>query len=85
MPLPEDRLQQIINAKDVGNAVHDESWSIIDGALVIFDLDGPPAWLVPILAARDDNGDTPFGLHCPPRASTDSITFAGSIGFAGSI
>ena len=30
----------------------------IDGALVVFDLDDPPAWLKPVLDMRDENGNT---------------------------
>lgn len=33
--------------------------SIIDGCLVVYPLDHPPAWLIPVLAARDDDGNTP--------------------------
>ncbi len=60
--LPDQRLQDLINGKDVEHAVHGpdivESWSIIDGVMVIYDLEDPPAWLVPVLAACDDDGNT---------------------------
>lgn len=32
--------------------------AVIDGVLVIYDLDDPPAWLVPVLEARDEDGNT---------------------------
>ncbi len=63
--VPDERLQQILEGKDA-DAAHaagkkygySESWSIIDGALVIFDFDNPPAWLKPVLDARDEDGNT---------------------------
>ena len=63
--IPEDRLQQILTAKDAEEAArwctehnYVEGWAIIDGALVIYDVDAPPHWLVPVLAARDEDGNT---------------------------
>jgi hypothetical protein len=63
--IPEDRLQQIIKNKDAAEAQrwcnkhgYTESWSIIDGAMVIYDHDNPPLWLAPILALQDDDGNT---------------------------
>lgn len=35
-----------------------EGRALIDGALVVYDLDAPPAWLTPVLAARDEDGNT---------------------------
>lgn len=65
MAIPEERLQELINAKDVeaaGRSVdahgYVEAWAIIDGALVIHDLDSPPIWLEPVLDSRDDDGNT---------------------------
>lgn len=29
----------------------------IDGCIVVYDLEDPPAWLVPILNARNEDGD----------------------------
>jgi hypothetical protein len=55
--LPDDRLQQIILSKDVDNAVYEESWAIIDNALVIYDGNDPPHWL-PTEAERDEDGNT---------------------------
>lgn len=67
--IPEDRLQHLIESKDTLEALrccnqysYSESWSIIDGSLVIYDHDNPPSWLEPVLAARDDNGDTGLRL-----------------------
>lgn len=61
--LPDGRLQEILESKDTG-AAHQhgrpEAWAIIDGVIVIYDYDAPPAWLKPILEARDDNGNTPL-------------------------
>jgi hypothetical protein len=67
---PDDRLQEIIESKDPEAALaacqkhgYSEGWCIIDGALVVYDLDAPPAWLAPVLARRDEvlealDGDT---------------------------
>lgn len=41
--------------------------AIIDGALVIYDLDAPPAWLAPVLSARDEDGNVP-AQHCTAPA-----------------
>jgi len=57
--IPSGRLQQIMATKDhedVGN--WSEGWAIIDGAIVIYDLDEPPPWLAPVLVVRDDDGNT---------------------------
>jgi hypothetical protein len=63
--IPHQRLQQIITSKDQEAASaacnqyrYVESWAIIDGALIIYDCDAPPAWLAPVLEARDDDGNT---------------------------
>lgn len=76
MPVPADRLQQIIEAKDTDESgrwvdEHDyvESWAIIDGALVIHDHDDPPAWL-PTDSERDEDGDTKVP-HAYVRFSQD--------------
>lgn len=75
MAIPDDRLQEIIENKDAEIAFdwcqkhgYSESWSIIDGALVIFDCDDPPSWLVGVLEARDEDGNT----------ETREATYAGS-------
>jgi len=64
--IPEDRMQEIINSKDAEKARdwvrkhrYTESWTIVDGVMVIYDLNDPPSWLKPILAARDEDGNTP--------------------------
>jgi hypothetical protein len=80
MAVPEDRLQQIIKNKDAANAAHwvskygyVESWQIIDGALVICDLDDPPVWLKPILELKDDDGNTAHVLVAVvPVTNTES-------------
>lgn len=63
--VPADRLQQLIRRKDGWEARqwckghnYGESWMIVDGALVVFDFENPPSWLVPIINGRDDNGNT---------------------------
>lgn len=43
-----------VKAADVA---HPTSRAVIDGAVVIYNLDDPPAWLVPVLAARDEDGN----------------------------
>jgi hypothetical protein len=65
MAIPDDRLQQLIKRKRHGEAVgwcnahgYSEGWAIIDGALVIYDLDNPPSWL-PSDEERDEDGNTP--------------------------
>lgn len=62
MPVPEARLQDIIVNKDTERALnwcsaynYVESWSICDGALVIYDLDNPPAWFN---FPRDEDGNS---------------------------
>ena len=63
--IPEDRLQQLIKTKKGAEAQHwcnkygySEGWAIIDGSLVIYDIDNPPAWLAPVLAVQDEDGNT---------------------------
>jgi hypothetical protein len=63
--IPDQRLQDLITAKDHGEALkwcaehgYDEFWSIIDGTLIVFDGSAPPAWLRPVLDARDEDGNT---------------------------
>ena len=62
--IPEDRLQQLINDKDADEALrwcnehgYDEGWAIIDGALVVYDLNNPPSWL-PADSERNEDGNT---------------------------
>jgi hypothetical protein len=64
--IPEDRLQEILESKDQDAALaactehgYVEGWALIDGALVVYDVDTPPTWLAPVLATRDDDGNTP--------------------------
>lgn len=59
MSIPDDRLQDILAAKDHAAALascqqhgHTEGWAIVDGAIVIYDEQDPPAWLPP----RDEHG-----------------------------
>lgn len=66
MAIPDSRLQAIIESKDADAALasckehgYGEGWALIDGAMVVYDLDSPPAWLVPVLAACDEDGYTP--------------------------
>ncbi len=63
--LPSGRSQEILQSKDHERALqwcssynYAESWAIIDGAVVIYNLDDPPAWLVPVLERLDENGNT---------------------------
>jgi len=35
----------------------------IDGAVVIYDMDDPPAWLTAVESASDENGNTPAGVE----------------------
>ncbi len=59
MALSENRLQHVISNKDVDNAEWGESWSIIDGVMVIFDGEGKvPLWLNLALQNRDEDGNT---------------------------
>ncbi len=66
--IPADRLQQLIAEKDAEAALqwcqehgYSEGWALIDGALVVYDLDAPPPWLAAVLAERDEDGYTPSG------------------------
>lgn len=59
--IPEDRLQELIARKDADEAQewcdehgYSEGWAICDGALVIYDLDAPPAWFQ---FPRDEDGN----------------------------
>lgn len=52
MSIPDSRLQELLANKDSDLAAgwcgaHDysEGWRIIDGALIIYDVDNPPKWL----------------------------------------
>jgi hypothetical protein len=61
--LPDDRTQEILASKDHEQALascrrhgYSESWAIIDGAVVIYNVDAPPHWL-PL--DRDEDGNTP--------------------------
>lgn len=56
MSLPDEYLREVMLGKDAEAPEHYEG--SIDSALVIYDLDEPPPWLVPVLAARDDDGNT---------------------------
>lgn len=65
MPVPDERLQQIIKGKDVEQALRScsehgyvECWAIVDGALVIYAEGAAPAWLQPVLDQRDEDGNT---------------------------
>ena len=64
--IPDDRLQQIIGVKDHEEAqrwceehAYSEGWAIIDGAIVIYNIDDPPDWLIPVLELLDEDGYTP--------------------------
>lgn len=53
--LADERLQQIIKNKDVENSMYGEGWAICDGALVIYDVEDPPAWF---RFERDEDGNS---------------------------
>lgn len=62
MPIPDERLQALIEGKDVEAAQesverhgYSEGWAICDGALVIYDIDDPPAWFS---FERDEDGNS---------------------------
>lgn len=70
--IPEERLRALIEGKDADAALescekhgYSESWSLIDGCMVIYNLDDPPRWLLPVLAAQDDDGNTPEAFMVP--------------------
>lgn len=59
--LPTGRATQILESKDTAQAQqwcdehgYSESWAIIDGAVVIFNLDAPPRWM----PERDEDGNS---------------------------
>lgn len=63
--IPDERLQELITSKDVKQArkwtkdhSYSEGWCIVDGCLVIYDLDDCPKWISEKLDERDDNGNT---------------------------
>jgi hypothetical protein len=62
MAIPDERLQVLIEAKDADAAQascdehgYSEGWALCDGALVIYDLDDPPAWF---RFERDEDGNS---------------------------
>lgn len=66
MSIPEDRLQQLIRRKDSEEALrwckehhYSEGWAIVDGCLVIYNIDDKPSWLGDVLESRDEDGNTP--------------------------
>lgn len=82
MPIPDERLQQLISRKNGAEALawcrghsYGEGWAIIDGALVIYDHVNPPSWLAPVLEIRDDDGNT--GM--PPLSEQPDGYLAGAV------
>lgn len=74
--LPDERSQQILASKDADEALascnehaYSEGWAIIDGAVVIYNLDAPPHWL-PSDDQRDENGNTREGMIAYLAAAT---------------
>ena len=68
MGLPGDRAQHLLEHKDAEEALgwcnrhrYSESWSIIDNAVVIYNLDDPPAWL----PETDEDGNSVGGVGPP--------------------
>lgn len=64
--IPDARLQKLITKKDGEEAQrwtqehrYSEGWAIVDGCLVIYDIDDSPEWLTEKLDQRDDDGNTP--------------------------
>lgn len=55
--IPQERLQVLVHGIDSGEAtrryLYNEGRSIIDGAVVTYDLDDMPQWLTLALSARD--------------------------------
>lgn len=49
-------IDKALNVYAPTSAGHSTGRALIDGAVIIYNLDEPPAWLVPILAARDEDG-----------------------------
>jgi len=50
-------------AVSAGGTNHGVSRAVIDGAVVIYNLDDPPLWLKPVLHARDENGSPRDAMH----------------------
>jgi len=83
--IPDGRLQELIDAKDTDAAQesceehgYSESWSIIDGALVIYNLDAPPHWL-PREEERDENGLTQrYVEECGEDLTEEEVTHSRS-------
>ena len=64
--VPEPRLQQLIASKDIRRAQkwcddsgYSEGWALVDGCLVIYDINDSPLWLTDQLIQRDEYGNTP--------------------------
>ena len=62
MALSEDWLQDVIQYKVTLEAPENNdrciSRAIVDGVLVVYDLEDPPAWLEVVLDDRDEDGNT---------------------------
>jgi hypothetical protein len=60
--LDPDWVQDLLEYKATLQAGGSDSGNVgraaIDGALVVYDLEDPPYWLVPVLEARDEDGNT---------------------------
>lgn len=73
--VPDVRLQDIILGKNPDEAFasciqhkYDESWIIMDGALIVYDPADPPEWMKEAIATRDEDGNTPqFYRSHPPE------------------
>jgi hypothetical protein len=55
--LPDERTQEILAGKDTEAALasckrhgYAEGWRVVDGAVVVYNLDAPPAWLPKVSA-----------------------------------
>jgi hypothetical protein len=65
--IPDNRLQQLFNRRNHYEELqwmrhHDytEGWAILDGSLVVYDVDNPPQWL-PLPTVRSLGGQEEFG------------------------
>lgn len=75
--IPDERLQELIATKDqeqaqkwVNEHRYAEGWCIVDGCLVIYDLDDCPKWISEKLSERNDDGNTSAFYNESEREAT---------------
>lgn len=60
MSLNEQTIEEAFDVPACGQSV---GRALIDGCMVIYDLDDPPVWLRAVIRAQDENGNTTDALR----------------------